>query len=177
MDHMRLSVGEKWPGKLPLQEGAYFEMRNGTLLLLLLFDRPTEKEIADARHGKLKMGYYVNNSVIFVVFKLGSMPWMDAPFSIRRYKNLVQDWSEEIQPTEGLSIQISLVDRTTEILHSIRLVSSSHTFAKGLRREILKQLELPYSDTLYNSDIDNIYSRLTSEDLAHRAENMFRSQQ
>jgi len=174
MELMRLAVGKEWPGTIPMAEGAYFEMENSGPLLLMFFDRPTESEIADARRGKLQMGYYVHGSVIFLVYKLGSMPWMDAPFSVRRYKNLIQDWSDGIKPNEGISIQILLVDRVTGILHCIRFISSSNAFAKGFRREIMKQIEAPYSDTAYNTDINEIYNTMTSEDIARRAENMFR---
>ena len=176
MDFIHLAVGEKWPWELSQTEGTVFELIGSVPLLLLMFDRPTVSEINDARFGKLQMGYYVHNSVIFLVFKLGGMAWMDAPFSVRRYDKygLVHDWSDGIQPNQGLSIQVSLVAVDTGILHSIRTISTSNAFAKGFQREVLKQLESPYDDYSYDADINEIYSTMTSADIARRADNMFR---
>ena len=167
----KIEVGKKWPGGILPFDGPVFDYTASGPMLTLYMDRPTEKEIKATQSGKVRMGYYVRGCVIFIVFMLGSI-WMDAPFSIRKHDGSGPefDWSDSIGDDQGLLIQVSLVDRADSTVKSIRAISTSNAFAKGLRAEILKQLEQPFSDSMYDKIIDEVYGSLSSEDLAKRWE-------
>lgn len=172
--YIDMEVGKAWTATaIPPQEGVYFEMTQSGALLLLVFDNPTPKEIESAKTGTIQMGYYVRDSVLFVVIKIGSMPWMDAPFSIRRYDSLTTDLSD-ITTDKGLGIQISLIDRVSGILHSIRLIGASNRFTVGFCKEVSMQLKKPFNELLYTRTIQSVYSELSSKQLAERAVNMFK---
>ena len=174
-----MAVGKKWTHRnVPTQEGVYFETRESGAELIMAFDRPSKSEIKDTKLGKIQMGYYVRGPVIFIVCKIGSMPWMDAPYSIRLYDKYDMDlsWIDDIVPSDdhvGFAITIQLIDIRTGILYAIRLIGASHKFSVGLRNEIRKQQTQKFSEENHDKIIKEVYSSLTSEDLARRAENMF----
>lgn len=155
-------------------DATIFDYTTSGPVLTMYMDRSTAKEISDAKTGKLRIGYYVRGCVLFLVFMLGNT-WMDAPFSIRRRDGRGEtfDFSEEILADQGLMMQLYLVDRADATVKAIRMIGSSHSFAVGLRSEILKQLEQPFNDAAYNQTIDEVYNSLSSDDLAKRADNIF----
>ena len=172
----QLEVGGKWNGEV-VQDGCVFEYDDGGPFIKIFFDRPTEKEIEAVRHGAVQMGYYVRENAIFVVVKFGGQPWMDMPFNIRRYERLdgkTIDLSLTVGENEGLSILIMLVDSNDTTIKALRQISSSNGFAVGLLKEMAAQATMPYNDMDYQRTINSVYETLMSEDIAQRAEKMFR---
>jgi hypothetical protein len=172
-----LVVGGKWRNGVTPCDAPVFNYTPVGADLLLFFSAPDKKEVDGARSGKIEMGYYIYKSVIFLVFKINGMGgWMDCPFSIRKYDGtgMSFDWSEDIGPDLGIGITIILVDRDNEQIKSIRMIGANHKFSVGLRNAIIKQMEMDYSESQYNQEINEVYKNLNSEDIAIRAENMFR---
>lgn len=168
--------------KLLGQEGVFFEMREKSPELVLCFYDPTDKEIQEIKKGQIKMGYFVYGSVIFIVVKFGEMPWMDAPFSIRKYDGypgFMPCAQTEVllrlndNNNMGAAITIKLVDIKSGVVKVIRVIGASNRFSRGFYKEVNRQYELPYSEMEYNLRIKNIYSRFSSKDLARNAENVF----
>ena len=173
---IKLAVGEKWTGET-VEDGCVFEYDDGGPFIKMFFDRPTEKEIEDVRHGKLQMGYYVRDNVIFIVAKFGNIEWVDMPFNIRRYERLATstlDLSLTFKEKEGLSILIMMVDSHDGTIKALRQISSSHRFAVGLMKEMVAQTSMPYNDIDFQMTINSVYAALMPEDIAARAEAMFR---
>ena len=172
----RLEVGGKWNGEV-VQDGCVFEYDDGGPFIKIFFDRPTEKEIEAVRHGAVQMGYYVRENAIFVVVKFGGQPWMDMPFNIRRYERLATstlDLSLTFEGKEGLSILIMMVDSQDGTIKALRQIASSHRFAVGLIKEMVAQTSMPYNDMDFQMTINSVYEALMPEDIAARAEAMFR---
>ncbi len=174
------SVGKKSPLSMPLAEGPVFEMTSSGAMLLIHFDRPSNEEIRQARRGDIMIGYLVSGPIIFIVSKFGSMNWMDSPFSIMLYPDHevlalgIMDAIAESGPTLGLGIQTSLIDRTTGVVHSIRMIGASREFSTGLMDEIAKQLRSPFSARDYKAAIMDAYRTYdTSEKMAMAAKNGF----
>ena len=134
---MKLAVGDKWTGET-VNDGCVFDYDNGGPFIKMFFDRPTEKEIEDVRHGKLQMGYYVRDNAIFIVAKFGHIEWVDMPFNVRRYERLAAselDLSLTFGEKEGLSILIMMVDSYDGTIKNLRQISSCYRFAVGLIQE------------------------------------------
>ena len=173
---VKLAVGEKWRGET-VENGCAFEYDDGGAFLKIFFNRPTEKEIEDVRHGNIQMGYYVRDNVIFLVAKFGSIKWVDMPFNIRRYERLATstlDLSLTFEGKEGLSILIMMVDSHDGTIKALRQIASSHRFAVGLMKEMVTQISMPYNDMDFQMTINSVYAALMPEDIASRAEAMFR---
>jgi hypothetical protein len=140
----------------------------------LYFTKPTSDEILAVQSGPFSIGYVVRGCVIFAVFKIGKT-WMDAPFSIRRHDGLGHefDFSKEFPAGHGYSLKITLKNVLDNSIKATRTVVVSTDFSNGLRSEILKQFEQPFSDSLYDRTIDSVYNSYTSVELSKIAKNLF----
>lgn len=173
-----MSVGELLiPGKKAYPEGMMLEYTTSGPIVILSFGNPTDKEIEGAKNGQIEMAYYETEQILFLVTKIaGCGGWLDAPFNIRIYddKNIEFDWSEEIVDGSGLAMQIVLVDANTGIIKAMRLIGTHTKFAKGFRAAILRQFEKTFERNRYMSTLNEIYARLSSDDMAKRAEHYFK---
>lgn len=162
-------------GKTNYQEGVIFEYTEAGPILIVAFNRPAEKEIEGVKSGKLQIGFYEIEPVVFITVKIqGCGGWMDTPFTIRKYDGKhTFDWSDPIGESQGLALTIVLIDATTGIVQAQRMIGTAHNFAVGLRSAILRQLEKPYDSVAFNQKVNEIYRNYTSDDIATRASCVF----
>ena len=156
------------PGRTRYNEGAYFEYSEAGPFLIFAFSWPTKEDIEAARKGRVELALYEAPPVIFILHKIrGLEQWSDSPFSIRLYDGMGKkfDWSEPIEEGQGLGLNIVLVDADTGVLLALRLVGTSTEFARELRAAILRQIEAPFSVTAYDSKINEVYTKYTSQQL------------
>ena len=146
--------------KMPLSDACVFEMSSeGVGNLIIFFARPVNSEIVGAQYGKIRLGYYVRDSVIFIVCKIDGLgDWMDAPFSIRKYKFDKVNFSKFFTPSSGLPIAINLIDRKTAVLKARRLIDAHKRFSVGLVKEINKQYKESFSAEKYIEIVSETYS-------------------
>jgi hypothetical protein len=164
-------VGELFiPGQTRYQENVWFEYTASGPFLIFAFQNPNPKEIQAAKTGKVELALYEDGPVLFILHRIdGLEDWSDCPFSVRLCKNVEFDWSEEIQEGYGLALNIVLIDADTGILLAQRVVGTSTEFAREIRGAILRQLEHPFDEHIYNKKIDQIYSQLSSQQILRRA--------
>jgi hypothetical protein len=164
-------VGELFvPGKTGYPESAVFEYSPSGPILIIALGNPTTQEIEAAKTGHVELALFEAEPVIFILHKIrGIESWSDSPFSIRLYENIDFDWSQEIEEDMGLGLIIVLVDANAGIVHALRMVGTSTQFARELRGAILRQLEQPFSRATYDTKIDEIYRKHSSEDMLYHA--------
>lgn len=136
------------------QEETRFEFNESGPVLLVFLKSPTEKEIEAFRAGDVKIGFYEMENIIFLLFKFGGLPWIDAPYSIHL--------SAEFQPAniekgKGYGLQIFLIDAASGILKVIRLIGMGTEWSRRFREAILKQKAAPFDPYEYNKKIERIY--------------------
>lgn len=169
-----LKVGELLaPGKTSYQEASWLDYTETGPVLMMAINRPSPKEIEAVKSGRIELALYEADPILWFLYKIrGFGPWSDCPFSIRLYdgKGRKFDWSEEIEEGTGLGLQIVLVDAGTGIVKVLRLVGMSTKFSREFRAMILRQLERPFDAEKYNREINRVYARLSSDDLAARAD-------
>lgn len=167
MQLRHLEVGQLFePGRTHYDEGVKFEFTQGGPILLIFFDRPTEKEVESIRSGKFIMKFYDTDNIIFMLFKFRSLNWIDAPYNIHLSPSFT---FEPMSETQGFGLQIYLVDAATGILKVIRYIGLGHEFSIRLRDAILSQKSRPFDEGIYNFKINDIYKRYRPEDLAEFA--------
>ncbi len=152
-------------------EGVKFEFTQSGPVLLLFFDSPTEHEINSVKTGKLEVGLYSRDNILFFLCKFEGTPWMDAPYSIHLSKPFFFDQMTE---TQGFGLQIFLVDARTGILKAMRLIGLSNDFSKKLRVAMEKQRMQPFNKAAYNQIINALYANYTTKDLVDRADARYR---
>lgn len=169
MQLRHLEVGQLFePGRTHYEEGVKFEFTQGGPILLIFFDRPTEKEVESIRSGKFIMKFYDTDNIIFMLFKFRSLNWIDAPYNIHLSPPF--EFATELeQENLGFGLQIFLIDATTGILKVMRYVGLGHEFSIRLRDAILDQKSKPFDNGIYNFKINDVYKRYRPEDLAEFA--------
>lgn len=138
--HLR-QVGELYhPGVQSWPEISRYNYRNGEHDLVLFLNKPSEKEIHAARTGGGEFALLATDGVIMLCHRFGDgLPWSDSPFT---------QWfvppAERRLPTVLVGRQrallfVSLVDASTGILLTLRVVSLSPEFTVALHDAIRRQ--------------------------------------
>jgi hypothetical protein len=167
MQLRRLEVGQLFePSRTHYEEGVKFEFTQGGPILLICFNRPTEKEVESICSGNFTMKFYDTDNIIFMLFKFGSLNWIDAPYNIHLSPPFI---FESMGETQGFGLQIYLINAATGILKVVRYVGLGHEFSIRLRDVILDQKLKPFDNGIYNFKINDIYKRYRPEDLAEFA--------
>ena len=146
-------------------EGARFDISDDGCNLSLYFSRPTDKEINLIKTSSIKVGCYMEDEVIMMLFKFENMNWMDAPYSIHLSKNL--RYLPDLLSNEGYQLNVYLIDARTGILKAKRVVNLKDTFSKSLKRIIEKQKEIPFNKHQYAIKIGDIYSKYSTKELTN----------
>src|SRR5712692_6489009 len=117
-------VGQLYhPNATHFQENAEYNYRSGVHEIRLFFPHPKPIEVQQVKQGEVTFGLVIQELVIFLVFKFGSLPYSDASFTIHRVpegeRTLPKDPSE-MTPQERQTVTTFLVNADNGILLAIR---------------------------------------------------------
>jgi len=111
----------------------------------------------------------VDEGVIFMLYKFGTMQWSDAPFTI----HLVPEEERVIPgPKHGQHalLQVVLVDAATGIIKTLRAVTFSPEFTTALEGAIREQAKRPWDQAAHDMAIQRAYAKYPqSKDMARAA--------
>ena len=138
-----ISVGQRYPQP--------FFMRGDTLChteflktsghqLLIGFPAPLEQEILDAREGDIETFITLKPAAIGLTFRFGQSLTISGDFDVMRFypDNMHELCIPELQPGQGLAIDLTLVDTHTEevkVLRSFTLDESLSLIIIGYAKE------------------------------------------
>lgn len=162
----KLEVGKLFKdGVTRYREGVKFDITDSGCNLFIYFDDPTKEELDSISRGEIKYGYYKENNVLLLLFKFGTIQWIDAPYSIHLSNNLTK--IQEIEDGKGFATTIYLIDAATGILKSIRYISFNTRFSRMLKEDLQKQKEM--SNRNFDMYLSNIYMKYTTNNLVKLA--------
>lgn len=149
----------------PGLDGAYFDLNDTGAIFIIYLSTPTEQEIEAFKAG-LSFQYVVVEDIIFLLCKMGFLPWMDAPY----YRHLSRHLSHIVLPSprQGTAVHVMLVDGSTGILVAQKFVSLDYELSMSLLTDIANQPEIPDYDTRLNLVIE----KYTTMDLLRKAVNV-----
>lgn len=154
-------IGQPFPSLLPRGDFAHFNY-NGGWELIIGFTTPTDPEIQAYRNDPIQFKLYTEPDGLILVFKVGTMPWSDAPYYYwRDPTNIVP-----IIADEHYTIRIFLVDTVTGILKAMRLCTISPIFSKELAMSVEMQKNQKKSLDGHIAMCNRVQSRYTPTDLA-----------
>lgn len=157
-----LEIGKLFKaGKTKYQEGIRFDVTDGGCDLFIYFNNPSNDEIESIKTGNFKTGYYSENNAIFMLFKFGNTPWMDAPYSVHLSKNLTE--FQLFDGGQGIALHVYLIDASTGILKAIRLIGLKTRFSIQLIEAIEKQKKMTFDG--YDLNINSIMTKYSTKDL------------
>jgi len=143
-------------------EGTKFDFTQGGPILTIFLEHPTEKETQQIKNGRLQIGFWCKDNIIFLLFKFGSLSWMDAPYTIHLSKPFA---FEEIIPGSGFGLHVFLVDAATGIIKAMRLIGLGTTFSIQLKKAIEKQKNTAFDESLYDKAIMRVYGNYSTNDM------------
>jgi hypothetical protein len=169
MEIQKLEVGQLLnEGETKFAESIKFDFQQSGPVMIIFFERPTDKEIESIRAGKLEFAFYEKDEIIFILSKFQGIEWMDAPYTVHLSKPFE---FQEMQEGLGFGLQIILVDAATGIIKAMRYVGLSTQFSIKLKKAIEAQREQPWDLHRYDVRLQNIYNNYSTSDLAKRAGN------
>lgn len=164
----KYEVGTKYHLDVTNQkEGAIFDFDNAGATLLLLYDKPTNEEIYNIKKGELKIGMYHKDDILFMLYKFGAEPWIDAPYNV----NLSTSFElKEIKSGSGYFNNIILVNIKDNIIKAMRCIGWSESFSRYFNEFIEKQRHIAFNKNQYDANIKNTYKNYTTKDIVGRAD-------
>lgn len=142
----------------PCADSAKFDITEDGAVLVVCYNRPTEKEI-DAFSKEIEFKYTVVSGIIFILLKPEGQNWLDMPYNRELSKGtLIFD---KLPEGLGLPVHIMVVDAGTGVLKYQRFVGLSTRFTNALYKEICKQGHIDD----YNAALSQVYAKYTTQQL------------
>lgn len=159
----KYDVGEKifQPGP----DGVRFDLTDGGGVLVIQFKSPTAAERRAFKSG-LSIRFAVVDQMIFLLVRMGTMQWMDAPY----YRKLSQNLTRVELPDEGegLAIHAMLVDGATGVLQAQKLIGLDTDTSRKLVTAVMVQPKIPD----YDMRLSHVFEQYNTTDLLEEAETL-----
>lgn len=165
-------VGKPAPWLNLHKEGAYFDRDGSGFLLVYNYNSPTPGEIAAFQAGTACEFRFVRvGGVLFLLSKLGPLPWNDSPFALQlaRTPSL-----PEITEGKGYAVTLLLLDNKTQIVRGLRLVGLGTQFSRKLRAEISEDVGKPMLREEYLARVAAVQSMYTTSALVSFASDRYK---
>lgn len=163
---LKLAVGEKFPAKIAGEVGMSWSNQP---MLILSWSNISDKEIKNVENGTAQFRLYTRDDIIFLCFKFGELPWMDTAYTVHLERTPV-DVSTPINDGEGYGLHVCLVDAKTQEIKVLRLIGLTTGISRKLQQALIKQQAAEFDSRVYRMQIQNIYSVLSSADMAAQGE-------
>ena len=137
-NYSMLKVGEihaKWKTNSILVRADHDEY---TWTLTVGYPDITKEEIEELQNGDVQAAFTYLNFTLFLLFKIGEIDWMDAPFEPRINPGGYS--FPEFEPGTGAPLVIQIVDTRTGQLKALRLVGMGNALSNNLHR-VCRELE------------------------------------
>ena len=150
-------------------EGIKFDLTDTGINIPIFFDAPTVNEVKEFEEGKIKLGYYTYKNVILVLIKIGTLEWMDMPYSIHLSKDLttIKDFGIKEGNGLGLTTTLYLINAKNGILEALRLIGANNRLSVNFIKDIKKQKEMPFEE--FDKNLNYIYRTYSTKELVNRA--------
>ncbi|MBO5283650.1 MAG: hypothetical protein J6B43_11110 [Lachnospiraceae bacterium] len=141
-----------------------FDLSDAGGTLIVFFQDPAQKEIEQFRAGeRFEIRMVDLQNVIMLTMKIGSLNWMDAPYTPHLSPELTRYQLPE--SGEGLALTVILVDTATGRIKHMRLLGLSSDFTKKLFGAAMEKKMQPFDKDAYFDSIQEIYAKYQTKDL------------
>ena len=143
----------------PGYDGVIFDVADDGATLVIRMCAPASKEKQAFKSG-LSLRYKVVDGIIFILIRIGTMQWMDAPYYVGFSPNLTRCF-ELPKNGEGLAVHALLVDGNTGILVDQKMIGLTTDGSLKLIKSIEDQEVIPD----YNIRLQRIYAQYSTDDM------------
>lgn len=155
-------VGERYhPDRTSWPESPQYNYRAGAHMLDLFYRNLSASEIDDIRFApvELAINTQASKDVIFFLYRFGSAPWSDAPYTWHMVTKDEQTMPATLADGEGQLLSVTLVEATNGIIRALRVVSMSPHFSRKLHDAIRAQAARPFDQATYDAELARCYQR------------------
>jgi hypothetical protein len=130
---------QSWP------ETSQYRFSSGMHDLVLFLEDPTEREVQAARTGEAEFAMLFQDGVIMLCHRFGDgLPWSDSAFSIWLVPSAERVLPPVLVGQQRALMVVLLVDASTGILLTFRVVSLSPEFTTHLHEAIRRQARMSF---------------------------------
>lgn len=146
------------------QEGVYFDLSDDGATMQVFFQSPTNKELEQFKAGgSFEIRLMELYGVIMLTIKVGSLNWMDAPYTPHLSKNLTK--FQLPNENEGLGLTLMLIDAATGKIEHMRLLGLSERFTNKLFGLTMEAMGKEFDRADYNTKLRRIYSSYSTNQI------------
>lgn len=141
----------RWP------VGPHLWMDEDGIRLALFLPDPSPAEIHEVYHGKIRFAWVERQMSGFLVFKIGQMPWADAPFSpglALRGRTL-----ELMERGLHHPVHLFLVDADSGILRGMRFFTWPAYFVNTVVESVRRIAARPFNNVAALAEQDQLYAQ------------------
>ncbi len=147
------------------KEGVQFDIVGVDFILNIYYPNCAKDELEDFKVDSFEARLLFKDNILFIIFKAGNMPWMEAPY----YKYLSRDLDEDVLDYLLLNpIKVSLIDTAKQIVLATKTITTDIVFMSKLVNYIFDQKKISLEE--YDKKLDKIYSKYTTLDLLDQAD-------
>lgn len=170
-----LKLGSPYTPVAGKPEGVFFEASSSGFELIYNYARPTAKEIQQMQSGEaFQIAYAEVGGAIWILSKVGSLEWSDAPF----HPALSSGWQDvplPEGPEEGTALTVMLTDAASGgTIKSLRAIGLGHDFSVSLILAMSELSKKPFDRASYFAGLDRTMAAYTTKQLVDRAEKKWR---
>lgn len=155
------------------QEGVQFDIVDVCAILRVFYYDPTPWEQFELQFSEVfEMKAIELKDALYLLFKIGSLNWMDAPFNIHLCKNW--DDKDTYKEMEEIDLLIQLVDCRTGTVKLLRSIELKGNIIKQIKKAIERQLQLPFEQKTYDANIAECYKKYSTNQMVKMAGYGFR---
>lgn len=163
MEQMNVfEVGKQYDMFKGLGEGGRWGMGDSGSDLTVTFNNPTAREISEFKSGRIRYKMLTINNVVILLFKFGSLEWMDVPYIVHLSKPYEL---QEVEDGQGYACTIYLANNINGELKVLRYISFNTAFSKQLKKAIEDQRNFEVNQ----SNINQVFNRYSTKQLVDMA--------
>lgn len=157
--------GNTYPGAVLAGGGTCMDSDDCGMIVKVFFDRPTESEVRQFDSGSaFEMRLVQMRNIIFGLFKIGNLNWIDTPYNVHLSRNLTKRL-EVPADGEGIAAVFQLYDPSTGRLCNSRLIGLSTEISREFIRMAEEQYKNSFNREAYLAGLANIYAAYRTSDL------------
>lgn len=118
------------------KEGVQFDIVDNDFILNIYYQNCEKNELEDFKVDSFEASLLFKDNILFIIFKIGNMPWMEAPY----YKYLSRDLDEGVLEFLLFNpIKVSLIDTAKQIVLATKTITTNIAFMSKLVNYIFDQ--------------------------------------
>lgn len=170
---MIYKVGQKIDKFKGHREEVCFDLDDSGAIFLVFFNKPGLSEINQFKSGaSFEIKFNIMYNVIMMTVKIGTLNWMDAPYTPHLSPNLTK--LSLPQEGEGLALTLILIDAVSGEIMSLRLIGLGELFSRKLIGVIMDESTRDFNKEEYYRNIERIMTAYPTNKIVKMSKDLYK---